>query len=164
MRKGIKCFVLVGFAAAALVLPTAALASGTVPYKGIDVGSWAIGTEHCDGSFVINTSGVAIINTGVATHVDRYKYSSHECADPGGVTYAGVFTITAANGGTIVGSYAGTVRVDAAGHAFYEQTNTITGGSGRFAGASGWFHVSGIGFASGVDFQRAQGAISIRTP
>jgi hypothetical protein len=162
MRKGIKCFVLVGFAAAAFVLPTAALASGTVPYKGIDVGSWAIGTEHCDGSFVINTSGVAIINTGVATDVFRYTYSSHECAT-GAVTYAGVFTLTAANGGTIVGSYAGTVRVDAAGNAFYEQTNTITGGSGRFAGASGWFHVSGIAPASGVDVQRAQGAISIRT-
>jgi hypothetical protein len=162
MRKGIKCFVLVGFAAAAFVLPTAALASGTVPYKGIDVGSWAIGTEHCDGSFVINTSGVAIINTGVATDVARYTYSSRECAT-GAVASAGAFTLTVANGGSIVGSYAGTVRVDAAGNAFYEQTNTITGGSGRFAGASGWFHVSGIAFASGVDVQRAQGAISIRT-
>jgi hypothetical protein len=162
MRQGIKWFALVALAVAALVLATAALASGTVPYKGIDVGNWAIGTEPCDGSFVINTSGVAIIKTGVAPDVFRYTYSSHECAT-GAVTYAGVFTITAANGGTIVGSYAGTVRVDAAGNAFYEQTNTITGGSGRFAGAWGSFHVSGIAPASGVDVQRAEGAISIQT-
>jgi hypothetical protein len=153
MGKRITRFALVVSAAGALVLPAAASAGGTVPYRGVDFGTWAVGTEPCDGSFVINTSGVG-------TPVGRYTYSSHECAT-GLTTYAGAFTVTTTRGATLVGTYAGTVTVDAAGNAFYEQTNTVTGGTGRFAGASGSFHVSGIAFASGLDVQRAGGAISL---
>jgi hypothetical protein len=155
MRKHVKWCVVLALAAASLVLPTAVLAGTTVPYKGTDTGTWAVGTEPCEGSFIITTSGVA-------THLGKYTYSSHECAT-GDVTYAGSFTLTAANGDTIVGSYEGTFKVDAAGNVFYEQTNTITGGSGRFADASGSFHLSGIGYfgtASGADIQRSQGEIS----
>jgi hypothetical protein len=152
MRKRISRIAVLAYAAAAVALPTAAHAGATVPYKGADAGTWAVGTEVCPGSFVINTSGTA-------THLGAYTYSSHECATTD-VSYAGEFTLTAANGDTIVGTYEGTVALDAAGNAFYEQTNTITGGSGRFADASGSFHVGGIGYASGADAQQANGTIS----
>jgi hypothetical protein len=152
MPRKVYCLVLFAVAAAALVASTTAGAT-TVPYKGSDVGTWANGTEPCPGSFIITTSGVA-------TYLGSYTYSSHECAT-GDTTYAGVFTLTAANGDTITGTYSGdVVSVNSVGDVYYEQTNTVTGGSGRFDGATGSFHLSGVGYASGVDVQREAGTIS----
>ncbi len=142
-------------ATAALALPVEALAGASVPLKGADNGSWGIGGHEC-GSLV----PVWVETAGTATHLGRYGYVSQECVDLGAGTYAGAFTITAANGDTIVGTYAGTLTVDGGGNIHYEQTNTVTGGSGRFASAAGAFGLSGIAYADGSDVQQLSGAIT----
>jgi hypothetical protein len=59
----------------------------------------------------------------------------------GGVgTYAGTFAITAGNGDTLNGTYAGTEDfsgLDANGFGPFQGTLTVTGGTGRFSDASG---------------------------
>ena len=142
-------------AAVAVLAVPVAQAGAQVPFKGSDGGSWGIGSHDC-GALV----PVFVDTAGTATHVGRYAYASQECADLGGGTFAGAFTITAANGDTLTGTYAGTFTVDEAGAIHYEQTNTVSGGTGRFAGASGSFHVSGIAFPDGRDVQQAGGTIS----
>jgi hypothetical protein len=141
-------------ALAALALPAAALGGARVPLKISDSGSWGVGVHDCGSQLP-----VFVDTTGTGTHLGRYAYASQECADLGGATFAGAFTITAANGDTLVGTYAGTFTVDGGGTIHYEQTNTVTGGTGRFAGASGSFHVSGLAYGDGRDVQRAAGWI-----
>jgi hypothetical protein len=55
-------------------------------------------------------------------------------------TYAGAFVITAGNGETLNGTYAGTEDfsgLDANGFGPFQGTLTVTGGTGRFSDASG---------------------------
>jgi hypothetical protein len=142
-------------AAAALALPMVAFAGAQVPFKAADAGTWGVGAHDCGSQLPVFVDTV-----GTGTHLGRYSYASEECADLGAATFAGAFTITAANGDTLVGTYAGTFTVDAAGTIHYEQTNTVTGGSGRFAGTSGSFQVSGLAYGDGRDVQRASGRIA----
>jgi hypothetical protein len=67
----------------------------------------------------------------------------------------------AANGDAISGSYAGIVANVVGDLGFYEQDNVITGGTGRFAGASGQFHLSGIANLATLDSsQQISGTVS----
>lgn len=141
-----------GFALASSVQ---ASASSEVPFAASDRGSWGVGTHDCGSALP-----VWVETSGVGTHIGRYRYSSRECADLNGGRYAGSFTATAANGDTIAGSYEGTFTVDGAGTIHYEQENTVTGGTGRFAGGSGSFHVSGLAYGDGRDVQSLSGALS----
>jgi hypothetical protein len=153
LRGGLLLLVL-----GALAVPVHALASAQVPMKGSDAGSWGMGTHDCGDLFPVRVDG-----TGHATHVGAYTYSSRECVDFGSYPfpYSGAFTITAANGDTIVGTYAGTASLDDDGVTIlYQQTTTVTGGTGRFAHASGEFDVHGIAYADGSYVQRLSGAIS----
>ena len=142
---------------AALALPVQALAGGQVPLKGWDSGSFTLAADGCGpGVFA-----VVIDDAGKATHVGAYVYHADECFDGGAGTFSGTFTITAANGDSISGTYAGTVVGGAGELAFYEQDAVITGGTGRFAGASGAFHLSGIAnLASLESSQRIVGTVS----
>jgi len=135
-------------ALAGLAVPLQAVAGAQVPLKGADSGTWGEGSHACGALFP-----VFVTTAGVATHVGRYAYSSQECVDFGTSTYAGVWQITAANGDPISGTYAGSFTIEGAIIA-YEQENTVTGGTGRFAGGSGSFHVSGL--ASLDDFSDTQ--------
>lgn len=69
--------------------------------------------------------------------------------------FSGSFTITAANGDTLVGAYVGhiTGSLDD-GSSTYVFTGTATGGSGRFAGAAGM--LSGTGQANLVTLQESR--------
>src|SRR5688572_3981752 len=111
-------------------LPIAALAGSNVPFKGADSGLWGEGSHDCDGLFP-----VFVESSGTATHVGKYSYSSQECIDLDAQTFAGVFELIAANGDRIHGTYSGSFQV--VGEAIkYEQDNTVTGGTGRFASAT----------------------------
>lgn len=124
---------------AALALPMQALAGEHVPFKGSDSGTAGPGTHACSASF----SPLELTGSGKATHVGRYTYHAHECLNFATLTFSGVFWITAANGDTISGTYAGTAEV-VGNFILYEQHNVVTGGTGRFAGASGQLHANGV--------------------
>lgn len=152
--------IVLGALIVALTLAIAAVAGAQVPLKGADEGVWGEGTRECNGLFP-----VFVESSGVARHVGRYAYSSEECVNFATQTYAGEFEIEAANGDTIEGTYEGAFEV--VGDTIeYEQQNTVDGGTGRFAHATGDFHVSGL--ASLVDCsaegclaqQELEGAIS----
>lgn len=140
----------------ALVVPLAALAGAQVPFKGADAGTWGEGTRDCGALFP-----VFVETSGQATHVGDYAYSSTECVDFGDSTYKGDFVIAAANGDTIEGTYAGTFQI-VGSNIEYEQENAVTGGTGRFADATGSFHVSGVAslLADLSAEQELEGAIS----
>jgi hypothetical protein len=127
-------------ALAAMALPAPALAGEQVPLKGRDSGGFTLTANGC-GAGVF---AVVVDDEGQATHVGAYAYHSNECFNPATGEFGGIFTITAANGDTLTGIYAGSVVGADGDLAFYEQDNVITGGSGRFAEASGSFHLSGI--------------------
>jgi hypothetical protein len=118
--------------AAAIALGTAATstAGSTVPLKAKDAGSGSpLGPPV--GS-VIQTADTG---TGEATHLGRYSLTAGETIDlaTGAVTN-GHFTLTAANGDTVSGTYSGQALPGLTG---YVVSGPITGGTGRFAGATG---------------------------
>jgi hypothetical protein len=141
----------------ALVLPTQASAGAQVPLKGSDRGSFTLTANGCGpGVFA-----VVVDDAGRATHLGAYTYHSNECFNGATGQFSGTFTMTAANGDTISGTYAGSVVSVVGGLGFYEQDNVITGGTGRFAGASGGFHLSGIAnLATLQSSQRLSGTVS----
>lgn len=116
-------------AATAIVTVGAATAATQVPLKGKDVGSATV--VGVTGS-VIETSDVG---SGQATQLGRYTMVAGEHVDlaTGAIT-DGFFVITAANGDTLTGTYSGQAAPGLTG---YVASGPITGGTGRFAGATG---------------------------
>jgi hypothetical protein len=141
----------------AFVLPTQASAGSQVPLKGSDRGGFTLTADGCGpGVFA-----VVVDDAGQATHLGAYAYHSNECFNGATGAFSGTFTMTAANGDTISGTYAGVVVSVVGDLGFYEQDNAITGGTGRFAGASGAFHLSGIAnLATLESSQRISGSVS----
>jgi hypothetical protein len=118
------------FAAAMAIAAVGAATAGTeIPFKAKDSGSATV--VGMVGS-VIETSDTA---TGEATHIGRYTMVAGEHVDlaTGAIT-GGFFTITAANGDTLTGTYSGQALPGLTG---YDVSGPITGGTGRFAGATG---------------------------
>ena len=151
-KRGLRRAGLLLTVLAALVLPIQALAGEQVPLKGWDRGSFTLQENGCDpGVF-----RVVIDDAGKATHVGAYAYHADECFDGATGAFAGMFTITAANGDTISGTYEGTVVAVVGDLGFYEQDAVVTGGTGRFAGASGGFHLSGIANLNPASLESSQ--------
>ena len=102
---------------------------------------------------------VDIRGAGTAIRIGRYGYSALECFD-GKLKYAGVFWMRATNGGTIHGSYTGTVAGTSDPNvATYKQHAVIAGGTGRFEGATGTFDVEGrANLKTGAYSQKLSGA------
>jgi hypothetical protein len=94
---------------------------------------------------------------GTATHIGRYTITNSHCVDPStGALTGGSFVKTAANGDQIFGTYVGTATViqppSPVGIFRVSGTVTFTGGTGRFAGASGTTNMAGTERA---DFSQA---------
>ena len=94
------------------------------------------------------TSGVVleVTGTGHATHLGRHSGFYRECLDPAtGAVTGGTFTLTAADGDTIFGTFSGqAVPTDDPDLVNYEDPGVITGGTGRFADARGRVTTSGL--------------------
>jgi hypothetical protein len=94
----------------------------------------------CDTTFSISNTGViSITGTCLLTHLGRASYTATQTAvpNPDGtlhLTITGFYT--AANGDILRSTLDGTARFTATGVA-YSTTETFTGGTGRFADASG---------------------------
>jgi hypothetical protein len=128
------------FVLVALALPFAAVANDQVPLKGSETGTFEIlGT--CGTSGIV----VDVTGTGHSTLVGEYRAHYRECFDPAtGAVTGGTFTLTAANGDMLFGTYGGQASPtgDPSVVAF-DDPGVITGGTGRFAGASGTANTSG---------------------
>ena len=113
-----------------------AAASPRVPFKASDSGSAEVVGSSGD---VIRTKDVGV---GHGTHVGRYTLLGAETINvvTGAIT-EGSFTLTAANGDTLSGTYSGEALPGLTG---YTVTGPVTGGTGRFAGVSGSLRFDGV--------------------
>jgi hypothetical protein len=104
--------------------------------------------------------------SGTATLVGAYEWTTVECFNGSTGHFTGTFTLTSASRSTLIGMYSGDITglVDEV-TATYDFTAMITGGTGRFAGASGSF--SGAGQANLATLQQTQsfsGSLSLPNP
>ena len=131
-------------------------ATTSVPFRGWDVGGFVL-PGACAGGVTVDIDGA-----GRATHLGRYEYSALECFNPDAGTFAGTATITAADGATLSGHYAGTVAGTADPNVIsYSENLVIDDGTGRFAGASGHLTVDGLAnLATGAYSQTLSGSLT----
>jgi hypothetical protein len=149
--------------ASALLVAVAALAlvgqvaGAGAAFGGSDRGHFTVTGKACGPRAA--WARVDIRGTGTATRIGKYSYSALECFD-GKLKYAGVFWMRAADGDILSGSYAGTVAGTSDPNvATYKQQAVISGGTGRYEGASGEFEVDGrANLKTGAYSQRLSGA------
>jgi len=128
---------MVAMTSIALALPAGA--GSQVPFKGADVGTFSLPGACSDGSLQVVIEG-----SGTATHLGRYRYEANECFNPVTGAFSGEPTVTAANGDQLFGTYSGQVSSTSDPNVItYEEQLTVSGGTGRFAGATGAFDVVG---------------------
>lgn len=140
MAKWRIAFVVLALGFGQVIMGGQALGADQVPFKGSDAGGFDLPGSCPDGRLEVVISG-----TGRATQLGAYTYTANECFDPLSGNFTGTPTLTAANGDTIVGTYAGQVFATPDPDVItYEEELAITSGTGRFAGATGTLHVSGV--------------------
>ncbi len=139
----------------ALALPATASASSS--FTASESGRFAFAGACVAGVKVV------IAGAGRGSHVGNYTYEASECVDL--ITNEiseGIFTMTAANGDVLQGTYSGhaSATTDPTVVAF-DDVAVIRGGSGRFARATGQFDIHGTAdLATGTYNRRLSGSIS----
>jgi hypothetical protein len=125
----------------ALALPMHAAAADQVPFKASETGTFQLLGPCGTGGIVVDVTG-----TGHPTQLGNYGAHYSECLLPAtGTVRDGSFTLTAANGDMVFGTYGGQAfPTDDPNVLAYEDPGVITGGTGRFAGASGIVTQSGL--------------------
>jgi hypothetical protein len=125
--------------AGALVLVAVAgpvSASDHVPFRGTLAGTATV--TPLDPPVV----AVRIEATGTATYLGRFTLVAPHTVNQATLSAVGTYLITAANGDTITADLAGTaVMVSPPNVIAITETATVTGGTGRFAGATGSIEV-----------------------
>ena len=126
---------------AALALPMYAAAGDEVPLKGSETGTFQI-LGPCETSGLV----VEVSGTGHSTHLGSYSVRYRECFVPAtGAVTDGSFTLTAASGDTVFGTYSGQVFPTDDPNVFvYDDPGVNTGGTGRFGGVIGNVEPSGV--------------------
>ena len=84
---------------------------------------------------------VSIEGTGNATHLGRFTVEVPHVVNAMNRTSIGTYEFTAANGDTLTAGFTGQATPTAPGVLSIAETATITGGTGRFANATGSFAV-----------------------
>jgi hypothetical protein len=125
----------------ALALPMHAAASDQVPFKASESGTFQLLSLCGTGGIVVDVTG-----GGHASQLGNYSAHYRECLLPAtGTVTGGSFTLTAANGDMVFGTYSGQAfPTDDPNVLSYEDPGVVTGGTGRFAGASGSVTQSGL--------------------
>ena len=85
------------------------------------------------------SASVLIEGTGTATHLGRFTVEVPHLVNQAARTGAGTYEFTAANGDTLTADFTGEATLTSPGVLSIAETATITGGTGRFAGATGSF-------------------------
>jgi hypothetical protein len=80
--------------------------------------------------------------TGIATHLGLFTVTIPHCLTKATKSTIGSYYFTAANGDTLSANFSGQASLTSTPGVLFEVENaTITGGTGRFAGATGGFTV-----------------------
>ena len=126
---------------AALALPMHAAAADRVPLKATETGSFQL-LGPCQTSGIV----VDVTGSGHGTHLGYFTTHYRECFDPAtGAVTDGSFTLTAANGDTMFGTYGGQVSPTGDSTVFtYDDPGVISGGTGRFSGTGGIVATNGV--------------------
>jgi hypothetical protein len=142
---------------AALAVPAAA--QNQVPFKGSLQGH-EIDTPQ--GGPPPTTLSVEGSVTGIATHVGQFSFTYQLTVNLANGTATGSGHLIAANGDSIYTTIAGSSEMTATpGVASITEINTITGGTGRFAGAQGSFTVERlVNLATGLTTGSFHGTIT----
>jgi hypothetical protein len=108
---------------------------------------------------------VEIHATGNATYLGRFTLEAPHVVNQATLTAVGTYLITAANGDTITANLAGTATmIDPPNVIAVTETATVTGGTGRFEGATGSIQVERVfNRATGVTTGTLSGWISLST-
>ena len=133
--RSTACF---AFAVVALlaVVASPAAAGEQVPLKGSLAG--VVTHTPVDAT----TDAVLVEATGSATHLGEFAVSVPHLVNTTTRTAAGTYEFTAANGDKLIAQFTGQASPTATpGVLSIVETATITGGTGRFAGATGGFVV-----------------------
>jgi hypothetical protein len=150
MKASIALAVAAMLLTAALAVP--AVAQKQVPFKGSLQGHETDTPEGGPPPTTVNVDGSA---TGIATHVGQFSFSYHLTVILADGTATGSAQLIAANGDSVFTTVAGSSEPTATpGVLSITEIDTITGGTGRFAGAQGSFTVDRLvnqatGFTSG---------------
>jgi hypothetical protein len=122
---------------ALLVLGGTAAAGELVPFKG-DLDATVERTPVPGEPLVL----VEVDGGGKAAHLGRFTFEAPHYVNTATRTAAGTYTFTAANGDTLTADFTGTATpVPGSSLLYIVETATITGGTGRFADATGSFTV-----------------------
>jgi hypothetical protein len=116
------------------ILAVPAAAGAQVPFKGRVNGA--------ETSTPIDSTHLSVIreNTGNATHLGRYMAEEHFIVDLTRLSASGTEVFTAANGDTVTADTLGKATpIPGTPNLSLQEFGTITGGTGRFAGATGSF-------------------------
>ena len=94
------------------------------------------------GRFTLDLSS-GVVGTGVATHIGRFTLVALD-DQTNFPAITGTVTITAANGDELFATHTGVFQDLGHGRAVLDFDNTITGGTGKFAGATGSFTIHSL--------------------
>jgi len=146
--------------AALLGLASPASAGEAVPFKG------SLDGDVTHTSVDAQTDAVLVEATGAATQLGRFAVSVPHLVDLQTRTAAGYYEFTAANGDKVYAKFTGQASLTATpGVLAIVETATITGGTGRFARASGSFIVERLyDRIAGTTIGSFQGTISAPSP
>jgi hypothetical protein len=113
--------------------------------------------DYCSPTELCQESTVA----GQATQLGNFVGTLSERVDLNTGNYTGTGFFTTANGDTLSTAHTGSVRPSGQdGAVFFTETHEIVTGTGRFAGATGSFHVEGTADAAGAVSVVIQGSIT----
>ena len=134
---------------AVLVVPAAA--QKQVPFKGSLQGQEIDTPQGGPPPTTLNVDGST---TGIASHVGQFSFTYQLTVTLANGTATGSGHLIAANGDSVYTTITGSSDVTTPGLVRIMEIDTITGGTGRFAGAQGSFAVerfviSATGFTSG---------------
>jgi hypothetical protein len=134
MKRHSSAAILVLAVLAVLGLAGPAAAGEQVPFKGSLDGVVTI--TPLTPPFV----SVLVEATGKATHLGNFTLVIPHVVNRANSTAIGFYEFTAANGDTLTADFTGQATpTSTPGVLYIEETATITGGTGRFAGATGSF-------------------------
>jgi hypothetical protein len=110
-----------------------AAAAELVPFRG-DLEGMRVSSTPLEAPYVLNTS----IVTGNATHLGSYQLTITLVVNTANLTSMGTYEFVASNGDTLTADVAGTAEMTSTpGVTSIVEISTVTGGTGRFEGATG---------------------------